>query len=247
MHFAGAIRRNDSAPERGLSLACGSGRAERNALASGICTSFHGVDVAEGAVEEARKIAHKEKLDITYTVDDLNSIELEPNSYDVVITQNCLHHVLQLEHLAEQIHGTLRPGGVLWIQDYVGETQLQYSDKRLEIANTVLQLLPEKLRTNRATSNIQKSIKRPEIDNISPFEAIRSAEIMPVFLKRFDILEKRETGGIMRLLLPLGAKTDYLENDDTRAIYELLHYLDRMLLTEGVLEPMGIQCLLRPK
>lgn len=247
MHFAGAIRRNDSAPERGLSLACGSGRAERNALASGICTSFHGVDVAEGAVEEARKIAHKEKLDITYTVDDLNSIELEPNSYDVVITQNCLHHVLQLEHLAEQIHGTLRPGGVLWIQDYVGETQLQYGDKRLEIANTVLQLLPEKLRTNRATSNIQKSVKRPEIDNISPFEAIRSAEIMPVFLKRFDILEKRETGGIMRLLLPLGAKTDYLENDDTRAIYELLHYLDRMLLTEGVLEPMGIQCLLRPK
>lgn len=247
MHFAGAIRRNDSAPERGLSLACGSGRAERNALASGICTSFHGVDVAEGAVEEARKIAHKEKLDITYTVDDLNSIELEPNNYDVVITQNCLHHVLQLEHLAEQIHGTLRPGGVLWIQDYVGETQLQYGDKRLEIANTVLQLLPEKLRTNRATSNIQKSVKRPEIDNISPFEAIRSAEIMPVFLKRFDILEKRETGGIMRLLLPLGAKTDYLENDDTRAIYELLHYLDRMLLTEGVLEPMGIQCLLRPK
>ena len=247
MHFAGAIRRNDSAPERGLSLACGSGRAERNALASGICTSFHGVDVAEGAVEEARKIAHKEKLDITYTVDDLNSIELEPNSYDVVITQNCLHHVLQLEHLAEQIHGTLRPGGVLWIQDYVGETQLQYGDKRLEIANTVLQLLPEKLRTNRATSNIQKSVKRPEIDNISPFEAIRSAEIMPVFLKRFDILEKRETGGIMRLLLPLGAKTDYLENDDTRAIYELLHYLDRMLLTQGVLEPMGIQCLLRPK
>ena len=247
MHFAGAIRRNDSAPERGLSLACGSGRAERNALASGICTSFHGVDVAEGAVEEARKIAHKEKLDITYTVDDLNSIELEPNSYDVVITQNCLHHVLQLEHLAEQIHRTLRPGGVLWIQDYVGETQLQYGDKRLEIANTVLQLLPEKLRTNRATSNVQKSVKRPEIDSISPFEAIRSAEIMPVFLKRFDILEKRETGGIMRLLLPLGAKTDYLENDDTRAIYELLHYLDRMLLTEGVLEPMGIQCLLRPK
>jgi len=248
LHFTTAIRRHGLTPERGLSLACGSGRAERKALASGICTSFHGVDMAEDAIEEAREVARKEGLNITYSVDDLNSIELEPNSYDLVITQNCLHHVLQLEHLAGQIHRTLKPGGVLWIQDYVGETQIQYSDKRLEIANAVLDLLPEKLRTNRATNNVKRQIKRPEPDQLdSPFEAIRSAEIMPIFLERFEIVEKRDSGGIIRMLLPLGAKADYLENDDTRTIYELLHYLDQMLIREGILEPSGIQCLLRPK
>lgn len=248
LHFVGAIRRSGVTPERGLSLACGSGRAERNAMAAGICSSFHGVDLAEDAIEEARGVAKREGLNITYSVDDLNSITLEPNSYDLVITQNCLHHVLQLEHLADEIHRTLKPGGVLWIQDYVGETRLQYNDKRLEIANAVLSLLPEKLRTNRATGTVRQTVNRPTPEkDISPFEAIRSAEIMPVFLERFDIVEKRDSGGIIRLLLPLGAKIDYTESEDTKTLYELLHYLDQMLIREGILEPSGTQCLLTPK
>jgi 2-polyprenyl-3-methyl-5-hydroxy-6-metoxy-1,4-benzoquinol methylase len=248
LHLRGAIRRSGVTPERGLSLACGSGRAERNAMAAGICTSFHGVDLAEDAVEEARNVAKRDGLDITYSVDDLNSITLEPDSFDLVITQSCLHHVLQLEHLADEIHRTLKPGGVLWIQDYVGETQMQYSDERMEIANAILSLLPEKLHTSRATGTVRRTIKRPTPGkDISPFEAIRSAEIMPIFLERFEIVEKRDSGGIIRLLLPLGAKTDYTENEDTKTIYELLHYLDQMLINEGILAPSGIQCLLRPK
>lgn len=247
LHFVGAIHRSGLTLERGLSLACGSGRAERNALTRGICTSFHGIDIAQDAIEEARRVAAAENLDINYSVGDLNSVELEPDSYDLVITQNCLHHVLQLEHLADEIHKALKPGGLLWIQDYVGETQLQYSDKRLEVANAVLELLPEKLRTNLATGTVRDRVRSAKPGEESPFEAIRSAEIMPIFLERFDIVEKRDSGGILRLLLPLGAKTAYLENDDTRALYEVLHYLDQLLITEGILEPSGVQCLLRPK
>ena len=248
LFLMGAIRRSGAEPEHGLSLACGSGRAERNAMTAGICSSFHGVDLSEDALKEARRIAQQEALNISYSVDDLNSIKLEPNSYDLVITQNCLHHVLQLEHLADEIHRTLKPGGLLWVQDFVGETQLQFSDKRLDIANTVLNLLPEKLRTKRGTGIVKKSIERPTPGkDISPFEAIRSAEIMPVFLQRFDIVEKRDSGGIIRLLLPMGTKANYTENEDTRAIYELLQYLDQLLIREGILEPTGIQCLLRPK
>lgn len=246
--LAGALRRQGLTPERGLSLACGSGRAERTALMQGICTSFHGIDVAENALQEARQVAAKENLNITYEQGDLNTLKLEPGSYDLVITQNCLHHVLQLEHLAAQIHQALTPNGALWIHDYVGETQFQYSDKRLEIANAVLKILPEKLRTNRVTDAVISHRKRPAPGQMpSPFEAIRSAEIMPIFLERFDVLEKRENGGIMRLVIPLGARADYLENEDTRALFEFLHYLDDLLIREGVLEPSGIQCLLGPK
>lgn len=248
LFLAGALRRQGLKPIRGLSLACGSGRAERNALAQGLCTSFHGVDVAEDAILEARKMASQENLNITYEQGDLNTIKLQPESYDLVITQNCLHHVLQLEHLAEEIHRAMTPDGALWIHDYVGETQFQYSDKRLEIANAVLKILPEKLRTNRINEMVMTHIKRPIAGQMpSPFEAIRSAEIIPIFLERFDILEKHENGAIMRLVIPLGARSDYLENEDTKSMFELLYYLDDLLIREGVLEPTGIQCLLRPK
>ncbi len=248
LRLAGAIRRQGLKPLRGLSLACGSGRAERTALAQGICTSFHGIDVAEDAIQEARKVAAQDNLNITYEQGDLNTIKLEPQSYDLVITQNCLHHVLQLEHLAAEIHRALTPDGALWIHDYVGETQFQYSDKRLEIANAVLKILPEKLRTNRANDAVLKLIDRPTPGQLpSPFEAIRSGEIMPIFLEHFEVLEKHENGAIMRLVMPLGARSDYVENEDTKAMFELLYYLDQTLIREGILEPAGIQCLLRPK
>ena len=248
LFLAGALRRQGLKPMRGLSLACGSGRAERNTLAQGICTSFHAIDVAEDALEVARRVAAQENLNITYEQGDLNTIKLQPESYDLVIANNCLHHVLQLEHLATEIHQALTSNGALWIHDYVGETQFQYSDKRLEIANAVLKLLPEKLRTNRVTEMVISHVNRPIPGQMpSPFEAIRSADIMPVFLERFEVLEKHQNGGIMRLVIPLGAKSDYLKNEDTKSMFELLYYLDDLLIQEGILEPTGIQCLLRPK
>jgi len=112
----------------------------------------------------------------------------------------------------------------------------------------VLKILPEKLRTNRVTEEVLDHINRPTPGELpSPFEAIRSAEIMPIFLQHFDVLEKHENGAIMRLVIPLGARKDYLENEDTKSMFELLYYLDQTLIQEGILEPAGIQCLLRPK
>jgi 2-polyprenyl-3-methyl-5-hydroxy-6-metoxy-1,4-benzoquinol methylase len=248
LFLAGALRRQGLKPMRGLSLACGSGRAERNAIAQGICTSFHGIDVAEEAIVEARNMAKKEQLNITYETGDLNKIKLQPDSYDLVITQNCLHHVLHLESLAKEIHQAMKPDGALWIHDYIGETQFQYSEKRLEIANTILKLLPAKFRTNHITGKVITHVVRPTPGGMpSPFEAIRSAEIMPIFLERFDILEKHENGAIMRLVVPIGAKSVYVEDEQSKAMFELLYFLDDLLVKEGILEPTGIQCLLRPK
>jgi SAM-dependent methyltransferase len=78
---------------------------------------FHGIDVAEEAILRATELAKSEGLDITYEKGDLNKLVLEENAYDLVVTQNCLHHILRLEHLADQILKSMRPGGVLWIHD----------------------------------------------------------------------------------------------------------------------------------
>ena len=101
--------------ESGLSLACGAGRAEREFLKQGICKRFHGIDISDRAIEEARQLAGD--LPLTYEVADLNRVVLAENSYDFVTTSSCLHHVLELEHLAGEIWRSLTPGGYLWIHD----------------------------------------------------------------------------------------------------------------------------------
>ena len=242
------LRKYKISPSNGLSLACGSGRAERQFIKAGVCQKFHGIDISHQALENARQIAAKNNLNITYDQGDLNNISLPENTYDLVITQNCLHHVLQLEHLAEEISKSMTPNGVLWIHDYVGETQFQYSDERLEIVNSILAILPEKMRINKLNGNLIEKVVRPEPGKlVSPFESIRSEEIIPIFLEKFEVIEKFEFNSILRLVMPMGAKLEYLENEESRAIFELLFFIDRMLVSKGILPPTGGQYLLKPK
>ena len=91
-------------PIKVLSLGCGFGVIERVLRRSDYCQLIHGVDVAEGAIEGARKAAEDEGLDgLTYEVADLNTAKLPKETYDAVYVHAALHHVFQLEHLLDQI------------------------------------------------------------------------------------------------------------------------------------------------
>jgi SAM-dependent methyltransferase len=242
------LKKHGIKPSFGLSLACGNGRAERNLISAGICSSFHGIDISEKVLIEAKELASKNNMNIKYDQGDLNDIALAKNSYDIVITQNCLHHILKLEHLANEVANSLKTNGVLWIHDYVGESQFQYSEERLEIVNAILAVLPKKLRYNNLLDCVRRKVVRPEPGTlVSPFESIRSADILPVFLERFEVIEKVEFNSILRLILPTGIKENYLENEDSRALFEVLFIMDRLLIEKEILKPTGGQYLLKKR
>jgi SAM-dependent methyltransferase len=235
-------------PKSALSLACGNGRAERDLISSGVVEGCHGVDISEKAIEEARSLAEANNYPITYEQCDLNHIQLGKDKYDLVVTQNCLHHILRLEHLAEEISGSLRAGGVLWIHDFVGETQFQWTNERLDIVNRVMDILPDRFKYRVVDGKSVNNITRRQPGKlVSPFEAIRSSEIIPIFSQHFDIVEKTEFNSILRFTSPLGTRSAYAKNEDSRAIFELTFLLDRLLLEYGVLPPCGGKYLMRKK
>jgi 2-polyprenyl-3-methyl-5-hydroxy-6-metoxy-1,4-benzoquinol methylase len=248
MHLPDVLRKHGLTPQSGLSLACGGGRAERGLLAQGICTRFHGIDIADDALATAQRVATEQNLPITYERGDLNALQLQPSAYDLVVTQNCLHHVLELERLRDQIHLSLRPGGLLWVHDYVGETQFQYDEDRLRLINEVLAILPARYRADKVNQRTLATVVRPSPGLLpSPFEAIRSAEILPVLLERFDILDKYESDTLIGMTVPTGTRGNFLETEDGVVIFELLHMIDRVLLDHGILTPRAGMYLLTPK
>jgi 2-polyprenyl-3-methyl-5-hydroxy-6-metoxy-1,4-benzoquinol methylase len=103
--------------EHGLTLGCGSGRCERNLLSKGVALSFHGIDISERAVGKAQEIAMEQNLPLTYEVADLNFVRLPEKTFDLIVAQTCLHHILFLEHVAEQIWHSLKGNSYLWIHD----------------------------------------------------------------------------------------------------------------------------------
>lgn len=232
------LQKHTLKPKEGFSLACGNGRAERGLMQAGICRSFHAIDISDEVLEEARQLAKNQQLNITYEQADLNELKLKPNSYDLVVTQNCLHHVLRLENLAEQIHKSLRPGGLLWVHDYIGETQFQFEDERLEIVNKILSVLPEKYRIDLVNNRvISKIIRRKPGTLISPFEAIRSSEIMPVFLQYFEVIEKCESASILNMICPVGTRVNYINTEEGKLAFELLFMLDEIFTSKKILSP----------
>jgi 2-polyprenyl-3-methyl-5-hydroxy-6-metoxy-1,4-benzoquinol methylase len=234
--------------ERCLSLGCGEGRFERQLIAGRICRRAHGVDVAASAVNEARAKAAAEKYDITYEQADINFFTAEPGAFDLVVAQTSLHHILYLEHVLEQAWRALKPGGIFWVHDYIGESQFQYADDRMEIVNAIIERLPEKFRLNRINGQLMKPVVRKAPGTlVSPFESIRSADIPKLLPRWFDVIEKREITTLLHLVVPVGTRSAYVENEDTRALFEILYLLDNICLKHGILAPVGGLYVLTPK
>jgi len=130
-----------------LSLCCGDGHLERRMAQAGLFGHCLGLDAAANALIRARERAKAEGLsNIDYACDDLNTAKLQGHHYDLVVAHSALHHVAALERLADQVRGCLKPGGLLIIDDYVGPSRFQRSDRQLEACNAALRLLPAPLR-----------------------------------------------------------------------------------------------------
>jgi hypothetical protein len=68
-----------------------------------------------------------------------------------------------------------------------------------------------------------------------------------MLLERFEPIEKHESTTILDRIVPTGSRRAYLEDGNTRAVFELLLLLDRALLEGGLLAPVEGRYLLRRK
>jgi glycosyltransferase involved in cell wall biosynthesis/ubiquinone/menaquinone biosynthesis C-methylase UbiE len=205
--------------ERALSLGCGGGGLERHALALGICQSFDAYDISEGSVEAAREEARRAGLldRINYGVADLNRISLEENVYDAVFASMSIHHLENLEGVFSELNKALKPGGLFVFNEFVGPSQFQWTESQLALANELLASVPERYRINNRGKVLRK-IKAPTIQSMNemdPSESIRSAEIMPLTERHFDIVERRDYGGtLLHLVTAAGTIGNYSANSE---------------------------------
>ena len=188
--------------ERGLSLGCGYGVLEREALKLGIAERFDAFDISPEAVTVAREEAERQGLgdQIDYAATDLNTIELEPNRYGAVFGIQSLHHIEALEHLFDQVRASLTPDGLFVVNEYVGPARFQFPEERLVLMNKLLSVLPETHRKSLRADYVKNEVLRPsakEVRRVDPSESIRSDEIMGLIEERFEIVYKADFGGTL--------------------------------------------------
>ena len=192
-------------PRRVLELGSGNGDLLLTLQRADLADEYLGIDLSEGAIRVAReKLDQEGCTNITFVQGDLNHIELEPSTYDIIISQMSIHHVERLECLFEQVAQALTPNGVFVINDYVGPTRWQYPLAQLLLANLLIQLLPRRLRTSYPDGKVKRGIRRSKVKHmiaLDPSEAVRSEEIIPLFEQYFEVEHCIDYGGSISVLV----------------------------------------------
>jgi hypothetical protein len=165
--------------------------------------------------------------------EDLNFITIEPGRYDLIFAHAAIHHVINLEHLFDQIIGGLSPTGIFQLTEVVGKNRKLIWDKNERYANALLELMPERL-----THGIRLAVR----EDADGMEGIRQQDILPLLRKHFVPLFEHRHGAFMRFICThpeLGATFD--PNDaEVRRCLEFLIASDDCAVRHRVLEPLEI-------
>lgn len=189
---------------RSCLLGCGRGRLDRTLARAGVVADHLGLDLSPASLAAAEAAAKAAGLPgLRYRQADLDALALPPAHFDLIVAEMSLHHVTRLEALYDTVAQALRPGGLFVIDEYVGPTRFQWTDRQLQAANALQELLPAERRRTTA-GGLKTPIARLDeafFQSVDPSEAVRSAEVLPLLAARFEVLWERPYGGA--LLHPL--------------------------------------------
>lgn len=193
-----------------LTLCCGHGERDRRLAKMGVFKNCLGLDISPGAIEACKINASNEKFNnLKYATADLNKDSLKRNAYDLIYVGGGMHHILNLEHLVDEIYLSLKPGGLLVCDEYIGPSYNDLSNRHREIINSAIHLIPKRLRNATEQSFIPNYWRRSTLKNMIyvisnlrsfNFEKYEVSSMWPSYKKRifnfgkkiFKIISKHE-------------------------------------------------------
>ncbi len=132
-----------------------------------------------------------------------------------------LHHIRNVERVLEEVHAALKPGGLLFLDEYMGPSRSEWRGANWGFARSAFDALPEELK-NRP----ELAIPLPMDD---PSESVRSSAILPAVRRLFRVLEDRPYGGnILWFVFPC-LDMARLREDRTDALSRLIALEDHLL------------------
>jgi SAM-dependent methyltransferase len=186
-----------------VSLGCGDGPLERDLLAKGICSSLLGIDISLGALELARERAAAQRLvGVEYRQGDLNSLRLPGRGFEAAFFHQALHHVENLDGCLTTTASALHPGGLLYLDEYVGPSRGDWTHALIAEADRLFVSLPKSVKRRR-------HIAAP-IDRRDPTEAVRSSRILPTVAHYFQVQVRRDYGGNFLAVIHPHLRLDHL-------------------------------------
>lgn len=225
-----------------LSLGSGLGTRELRWAEMNKFVRIDGYDVSDTSVRYANELAKQKGYSevLKFHVADVYSVPLASNSYDVVIGEMSLHHFSPLGTILVRIREALRPGGYLFVDEFVGPTRFQWTKRQLAAINALLTLFPKRYKTPQNCSLCKPKVRRQGTLSMrlsDPSEAVESSKILPLLHQVFEVVETREYGGNLLPMIFTDIASHFLIPDDrANRLLNLCFDAEDVLLATGELQ-----------
>lgn len=186
---------------RGCVLGAGPGEIESRLLRQHDQLQLTIYDISGDSLARLQDRLEKEFPGRTETRrEDLNFVTLPADRYDLLVADSCIHHIVNLEHLAFQINQCLTPAGHFFMKDAVGESYFQFSEEKKRLFEAFT-------RATKDSSGSNSRIQWPDREQwiYSPYESVRSGEILEVFRRYLSELQVNVSSSMLELSLFAGS------------------------------------------
>lgn len=188
------------------------GRAERDAQQAGL--SAHLVDVAA----------------------DLNAWEAD-RDYDVVIANHSLHHVVELEHLFDQVQMALADDGVFVVNDMIGRNGHMRWPEALDLIQRIWAVMPDRYRFNHQLQRHEPAYENWDC-SAEGFEGVRAQDILPLLNATFHPEVFLAFANVIDLFVDRGFGHNFdVDESGDRAFIDAVAQLDEAALALGLVKP----------
>ncbi len=193
---------------------------------------IHCLDINTDLFSRAREVARDESLNLHFHAADLNFVELEADSWDLVHANAAVHHVINLEWLFEQIARGLRPDGLFHIVEVLGRNRRLLWEENECFANGLLELLPKTV----------VGPARVHVTESGGMEGVRQEEIEGLLGQHFALIFELRHGAFARFLCTDPTLAPQLDPADPerRAWLDFLFDADDAAVRRGLLRPLEL-------
>jgi SAM-dependent methyltransferase len=216
--------------EESVSVGCGTGHFERDLVRKGIVTRVVALDTADAPLAHARQ----ESVKAGITSSQLDYVQAEAREFlstqanlSAIFFSNSLHHFDRLDELMACVSAALRPGGLLYVDEYVGPSMREWNWRSLFLANFFHNLLSWKVRR----VGLIRAPRNPD----DPTEMICSSEIRAAIARHFTVEATRNYGGNLVSLIyanlqrPSPGRSQPTSHQFDQAVRFLLDWEDTLL------------------
>ena len=188
----------------------------------------------ERAEPEARRLGLEDRVRTERT--DLNSWVATERA-DVYMATHSLHHIVELEHLYDEVARSLDVDGVVLVNDMIGRNGHTRWPEALDLGRGIRRLIPDRYRYSHSLKQIDDEYADLDCSTVG-FEGVRSQDVLPLLLERAHPVEFVTFGNVLDPFVDrvYGPNFDPDDRDDA-ALIDAVARLDEAAIDLGLLTP----------